>query len=420
MKEEFMQAAPEQQPTLPFSQLLGISISTRVLTDTVAQLFNPFLTIFAAGLGVDVVTLGRLLSLRLVTGIFTPLLGALADRHGYRRMLRLALLCIIVGLLLLGGSNGMLTLVLGMVALGFGQAGFVPTLQAYLSARLPYAVRARGLGMLEYSWALAGIVGLFVIGQLMSATGWRMPLFVLAGGLGCSWLLFGLLPAAQSTHATPPPPSTPGSGMRWRQVSGFFDLGRHARSAYSTILADALLFYAGMHLMVVYGAWLTAEYGLGPAALGTVALLMGCFDLAGSVSVSLFTDRLGKRRSVLLGTTGMLLGFALLPFLDIGLSIAVTAIAFTRGCFEFGIVSQISLLSEQVPDQRGKMMALNSAVVMVGGAVANVTGPWLYIRYGVAGLALVSVVALVVSLGLLVGLVREPLESYQGLERATE
>ena len=396
-----------KQTELSFPQLMGLSISARLLTDTVGQLFNPFLTLFAAGMGIDVVTLGRLLSLRLVTGIFTPVIGALADRHGYRRMLRLALLCLIVGLLLLGSNGGMVVLVTGMVILGLGQAGFVPTLHAYLSARLPYQIRARGLGILEYSWALAGIVGLFLIGQLMGATGWRVPLFILAGGLGCVWLLFSLLPPAHTDHHGAAP-STLAATTRWGQVVNFFDLGVRSRSAYSAILADALLFYAGMHLMVVYGAWLNAQYGLGAAALGSVALLMGCLDLVGSVSVSLFTDRLGKLRSVILGTAGMLIGYALLPFLNVALPIVVAGIAVTRGCFEFAIVSQISLLSEQVPEQRGKMMSLSSAVVMCGGALANITGPWLYVTYGVSGLAIVSVTALAASLLILATLVREP------------
>lgn len=397
-----------QRRDLSFARLMGLSISARLLTDTVGQLFNPFLTIFATGMGIDVVTLGRLLSLRLVTGIFTPIIGALADRHGYRRMLRLALVCLIMGLLLLGSNGGMPVLVAGMVILGLGQAGFVPTLHAYLSARLPYHIRARGLGILEYSWALAGIVGLFIIGQLMGVSGWRAPLFVLAGGLACIWLLFSLLPPAHADHGHGVAAPVPSSASRWRQLVNFFDLGVRSRAAYSAILADALLFYAGMHLMVVYGAWLNAQYGLGAAALGSVALLMGCLDLVGSVSVSLFTDRIGKRRSVILGTAGMLIGYALLPFLNTTLALAVAGIAVTRGCFEFAIVSQISLLSEQVPEQRGKMMSLSSAVVMCGGALANITGPWLYVTAGVGGLAAVSVTALALSLLILATLVREP------------
>ena len=115
-----------------------------------------------------------------------------------------------------------------------------------------------------------------------------------------------------------------------------------------------------------------------------------------------------KRRSVLIGTVGTLIGYALLPWLNSSLVVAVAGIAFTRGCFEFGIVSQISLLSEQVPDQRGKMMSLGSAIVMIAGAVATITGPWLYVYYGVWGLCITSVVALLLSLAVLIGLVSEP------------
>jgi predicted MFS family arabinose efflux permease len=397
-----------QRADLAFPQLMGLSITARLLTDTVAQLFNPFLTIFAAGLGVNVVTLGRLMSLRLVTGIFTPLLGALADRYGYRRMMRLALLAIMAGLLLIGTGGGMITLLVGMVLMGLGQSGFVPTLHAYLSARLPYAIRARGLGILEYSWALAGIIGLFLMGQLIAATDWRIPLFVLAGGIGVSWLLFSRLPPAHTDQHQQSTVALPVSASRLQQAINFFDLGVRSRSAYSAILADALLFYAGMHLMMIYGTWLSEQYGLGAAALGSVALLMGCADLVGSVSVSLFTDRLGKRRSILIGTTAMLIGYILLPFLNVALPLAVAGIAITRGFFEFGIVSQISLLSEQVPEQRGKMMSLGSAFVMVSGALANITGPWLYVNYGVTGLCIVSAIALVASLVVLAAFVSEP------------
>ena len=64
-----------------------------------------------------------------------------------------------------------------------------------------------------------------------------------------------------------------------------------------------------MQLMIAHGAWLQEQYGLTPALLGCVAFVFGWFDLAASVSVSLFTDRIGKRRSVMLGIIGSLIGY---------------------------------------------------------------------------------------------------------------
>ncbi|MEZ4868438.1 MAG: MFS transporter [Caldilineaceae bacterium] len=402
-----------QEPPIDISlpRLLGLGMGTRLLVDTAMQIFAPFLTIFAAGLGVDVVTMGRLISVRTASGVLAPLLGSLADRHGYRKIMRLSLLLAIGGLLCIGSGQTLGMVVVGMILLGFGISSFVPVLHAYLSTRLPYAVRARGLGMLEYSWALAGIVGLYSAGQLIEALGWRGPLFILASALAVMWGLLGLLPAARVPAAAAIETTGPRqAGLRLR-LRNFFDLGQHARSAYAAIVADMLIFYAGMQLMLVHGAWLNAEYQLGAAALGTVALLLGCFDLVASVSVSLFTDRIGKRRSVLLGTVGMVLGYVLMPWLNVTLPLAILSIALTRSSFEFGIVSFISLMSEQAPNRRGKVLSLSSAFALAGGTLASLTGPWLYVTYGVPGLSLSSMVAGLLSIIILVSLVQEQSDS---------
>jgi MFS family permease len=169
------------QISLP--RLIGMSMVTRLLVDTSVQIFAPFLTIIAAGLGTDAVTLGRLISLRSAVGLVAPLFGALADRLGYRRIIRLTLLIAVAGLFLTGGSSNVGLTTLGMVLTGVGLASVVPPLQAYLSAQLPPSHHARGLAIVEYAWALAGIVGLFLAGQLIAATSWRAPFFALGGGL---------------------------------------------------------------------------------------------------------------------------------------------------------------------------------------------------------------------------------------------
>lgn len=162
-----------------------------------------------------------------------------------------------------------------------------------------------------------------------------------------------------------------------------------------------------MLIMVVYGAWLADEYALGPRQLGTVALLFGCFDLVACVSVSLFTDRLGKLRSVILGSTGTLLGYLLIPWLNIGLIPAILATGLARGFFEFTIVSTIPLMSEQVPTMRGKVMTLNAAASLVMVTVAGFVAPALYTTAGIAGVAVLSSIFAALALLLVWMLVRE-------------
>jgi len=392
---------------------MALGITTRFLVDTVSQIFNPFLTIFASGLGISAVTLGQLLGLRSIMGLTAPAIGAMADQYGYRRMMQIMLLFMVVGTLLIGSSPGLPLAIPGIILMGIGLAGFVPTLHAYLSARLPYAKRARGLGMLEYSWALAGIFGLYLVGQLIAISHWRVPLFVLAAGLAVMLVALGTLPPVQVQPGHSPTLFPPSKSVDrpLARLRAFFRLGERARSAYAAIIADMLLFFAGMQLFVTYGAWLNLDYGLGAAALGTVALILGCFDLLASITVSLFTDRIGKLRSVILGTAGVLLGYAMLPFLNHSLIGAVIGIAFTRTAFEFGLVSQISLISEQLPAQRGKMISLAAAFVLSGGTIASLAGPWLYTTQGITALCWTGIGATALALVLLITQVDEGAES---------
>lgn len=382
-----------QISTVP--QLLAASIATRLATDTTYQLFNSFLVTIAAGLGLDVLTLGRLVSLRSLMGLSAPLFGSAADRFGYRRVMRIGLLLAAAGMFAIGSGGGLATVVAGMVLSGVGLSAFVPTLQAYMSARLPYHQLARGIGILEYSWALAGIVGLFAMGLLFEEVGWQAPFFVLGAGLLVGWVLFAFFPSAR---ADKPAQRSGMTGFSLARLGAFFDLGPNRRSAYAVIVSAALLFFAQFHVIIAHGAWLQAEYGLGPALLGAVALAQGLADLCGSVLVSLITDRVGKKRSVQAGMLGTLLVFIALPFVNVGLWPVIAALVWMRFAFEFGIVANISLASEQAPDRRGKVMTLAAAINLLGATVTGFSGPWAYTQFGVWGLGPVAAVCTAVGL----------------------
>jgi predicted MFS family arabinose efflux permease len=216
--------------------------------------------------------------------------------------------------------------------------------------------------------------------------------------------VFARMPQAHASERTPPLATTP--GHRSSPVA-FFRLGNNARSAYATMIAGGLSYFAAVQVMISHGVWLQQQYGLGPAQLGLVAFVFGWFDLAASVSVSLFTDRIGKRRSVLLGIGASFLGYLAMPLLNTSVVGAVLAIALARTAFEFNIVSHFPLLSEQAPAQRGKAMTLGAAFALVGGTLAGFSGPWLLINLGVAGMAWVSAATVAVSFAVVLLFVRE-------------
>lgn len=398
------------QTDLSFRRLIGTSMAAKLAVDTGSQIFNPFLPLIASGLGLSVVELGRLIGLRNVMGIFSPLSGALSDRFGYRLIIRVSLLLIAAGCLLLAASSAPWMVAVAIMLSGLGTSAFVPNLHAFISSQLPYKLRARGLGMIEYSWALTGIVGLSLIGLLIAATGWRTPFYLLAAAMVAMSLVFGAMPGEKKHAAAENAEASAASVSRkpWaRRVLSVFVVGSNRRSTYATMAAATLSFFAAMQMMITHGAWLAGTYGLDAAALGLVALILGCFDLTASVAVSLFTDRIGKKRSVLIGIGGSLAAYLVMPFLDTGVVQAVAIIAIARMCFEFNIVSHFPLLSEQVPQQRGQVMTLGAAATMLGATLAGFTGPWLFVNSGVRALAWTSAAAVAAGMAIVALFVRE-------------
>ena len=390
---------PPRQRLAAYPILMTVSVLTRLLINTAGQLFNPFLTIIAAGLGTSVVTLGQMLGIYNATALCSPLFGNLADRWGYRATMRLELLIGIVGLFLVGSAVTLPMAMGGLLVMGLGFFAFVPTLRAYLAEILPYNRRTRGFGILEYSWALSGIVGLFLMGQLIAVAGWRAPFFVLGAGLLIAWVIYAELPPTpQAEQAV----QQRAGVWQWQQMGtqfvGFFHLASNQRSTWAAIIGGAFVNYGLLHIATTYGAWLVDRYGLSAQQLGTVALLIGCADLSGSVSASVVADRVGKLRSVLLGWSGAMVVALLLPWLDGNLLWAVGALIVLRATSEYSIISHIALISGQSRTQRGKVMTLAFAAGRLGGALASFSGPPAYTAFGLWGLGPVAGIAIGVGL----------------------
>ncbi len=165
--------------------------------------------------------------------------------------------------------------------------------------------------------------------------------------------------------------------------------------------------FSAMHLFINYGSWLEGAYQLTPSRLGQVALYLGVADLAGSVLVSQITDRFGKQRSLFVGLILTIAGFIALPFMDGAELTAVISLIFVRFGFEFSVVSNLVLLSEQSPTQRGKMMTLSAACALLGATVAGFSGPLAFAHFGVWGLSIIPVITMGITLLLTLILVKE-------------
>jgi MFS family permease len=337
---------------------------------------------------------GLLISLRNGVGVIAPAFGAMSDRMGHRHSAMLGLMVLGAGLLITGVASSPGSAALGFILSGIGSAIFIPALLAYVSDRVPFARRGRVTGAIEMTWGLAGMIGVPLVGIIMTAIGWRAPFILLGIASFAGAALLRLLEESKEQHVL-------------REALKLAAL-RQNRSALAFIATWFLLFFAFENIQVGYATWLAAQFGLDTAQRGTVQILFGVFEITAALGSALFLDRIGKKRGMAGGLIVVALGYVLLAALgSAALWLALGAISVTFLGFEFSVVSGVPIMGEQVPAARGTLIAVVMTAGGLGRMIADWTGSALAGSAGFSAAAVVSAIAAVITVGLFVRWVRE-------------
>jgi len=320
----------------------------------------PFLSVISKGLGVDLQTISYAISVRSLMGIIGPFLASVADSRGRKAGILLgtitysAAICLIV----LWPTFIIFFISLSLAFLGY--LIFVPSLQAYLGDRVPYEKRGRVLGITEFSWSLSAIIGLPFVGFIISRKGWLapFPLMVLLGVLSII-IIAWMLPKDPA-----PQQGNPGFWRNFQKVIAY-------PPAVAALIMAALYTAANETVTLVYGVWTQQSFSLRITSLGVIALAIGVSELGGELLVTIFTDRIGKRRSLAIGIVGNCFAALTLPILGRWLAGALAGLFLFYLTFEFTVVSGIPLMTEILPSARATMLASHMAVLAIGRAVGD-------------------------------------------------
>jgi predicted MFS family arabinose efflux permease len=355
------------------SRLATLFVS-RTALNTAHRIIYPFLPSIARGLGISLAAASGLVTLRVIAGLFAPFLGFVSDRFGRRRTMEMALLIFALAGILLAGIGTLAAAAMAFALYGLSKVLFDPAVHAYLGDTVPWARRARAVGILELSWSSAWLLGVPASGLLIERLGWRTPWAVLAvlGLLGV-WLIHTRLPPAQRQMA-----SSAGTPLA-REVFATWRRLLRRRPIRTLLLTSLLLTLANEIPFIVYGAWLETAFGLSLSALGMASILVGLAEAAAELGTTVITDRFGKRRSVLAGLLGLAASLLLLPWLaDLGLIAALAGVVLMLITFEFGIVSLIPLATELAPEARASLLSLNLTAFSLGRILGTAAGGWLW------------------------------------------
>ena len=356
----------------------------RLLINTSRRFVYPFAPALSRGLGVPLVSITSIIAVNQFTGILSPLFGPVSDRWGYRAMMMVGLGCMAAGMLAGGFLPYYSVVLLAFLLVGLGKGMFDPALQAYVGERIPYHKRGMVIGLIEISWAGAAFAGIPAMGYLIEQFGWRAPFFVL-GGLA---LIVGaaigvVIPTQrQKTHL---PKRAANFWHAWQYL-------RRERAAVGMLAFGFLASIANDNLFVVYGAWLEQSFALGLVALGIATTVIGLAELLGEILTSLLSDKLGLKRAVLIGITLTTLSYVLLPLMAQTLVLALIGLFITFLCFEFMIVTTISLNTEILPQARATMLSSLFASVSLGRVIGALLGGPMWLWGGLLAVGFTSAV----------------------------
>ncbi|MFV9503183.1 MAG: MFS transporter [Oscillochloridaceae bacterium umkhey_bin13] len=378
-------------------QELAVLLGGRLVFNTAFRVVYPLLPLLAVGLGVSLQTASLLVTMQVAATLLSPLGGQITDRFGERTTLLLG-----IGLLVLGAvgcalADGMGLFLVGYALIGLGTALYMPAVQTYASNRSAYAQRGRILGILELSWALSALLGVTLLTALASQGAWAPAFWTLAAA---SSLMFGLT----LTLPVVPRPRGP-TLVAERSISL---IGAVRLPGVTAALGFILLQLFAVELVfVVYGAWLSQDFGATTGQLGQIFGLLGLVELAGAMGATLLTDRLGKRRAVLMGFAVVSLMLLLLPISEGRWFVFLPLFLGFILCFEFAIVALLPLMSGLSAQGRGTVIALAVATMGVARIAGSLAGPWLFEHIGFWANGITAGIAALLGVALGLVLLRE-------------
>jgi predicted MFS family arabinose efflux permease len=290
----------------------------------------PFLPALARGLGVTPGQLSAVIAIRNLGGFGTPVVARLAERHGRRSIMLVAIAAVTAGCLLV--VTGWFALAAaGIVVVGFAKYAFDISMQSWFGDRVPYTERGRVFGITELTWATSLVVAAPVSGFLIAATDWRAPFVLVAllslAGLGA--VARGVAPDRPAEHR---PVRLEASGRLLR------------------VVPIVVLFIASSEVVfVLYGQWLEGNFGLSVTGIGTFSLLRVVGELSGEGAVAAFSDRIGLKRMWLGGLLVTSVAYFSFGLVGSSLVMAMIVVVVWISAFEVTIVSAIPFIIELSP-----------------------------------------------------------------------
>jgi predicted MFS family arabinose efflux permease len=347
----------------------------KLLLNTGRRFIYPFAPELSRSLDVPLTAITSIIATGQAASLLGIFCGPIAERTGYRAIMRTGILLLSIGMLICGILTTYWAVFAGLLIASFGKILFDPAIQAFVGKTVPFEKRARVIGLIETSWAGSTLIGIPALALLIEFGGIATGFYTLAilGGLG--WLVLGKTFSQDNNQAQ--------SCSRTSFIQSFRKLIT-IRPARGMMLFGFFISIANDSLFVVYGAWFEQAFMVSIITLGFSTIAIGSAELLGESFTALFSDRLGIKKAIVLGTVLSISAYLLLPVIGQSLTMAMAGMFFTFFAFELTMVSSFSLATEILDQDRATMMAGYYGTAGIGRMVGVLAGGFLWQAGGIA------------------------------------
>lgn len=361
-----MSSTLENRKVPPMLPMVALLTGTRTIMDTGARMIYPLLPVFARGVHVEVSAIVSILTLMQLLGLVAPFMGRVSEQRGRKFTILLGLLLSVAGMVSVFILPDFTGLAIALLFGALGRTALNPAIQAYIGDKVPYHRRGAYLGFVELAWSGAFLFGVPAMTWLIANYNWQTPFLALALLGAVSFVVIWL-------RIEPDAPVV--------QHIAFLPALRTAVSSPMALAGLCLGFSvsaANQLVSVVFGTWIEASFGIQLAALAVAAAVIGLSELSGESIVTVFADKFGKRRLVLLSISGNILACFILPLTGVDLTLALVGLFFFYLTFELSVVASIPLATELSPHARAMYLTVLMTAVTLGRALVTPVAPALF------------------------------------------
>ena len=313
---------------------------------------------FDASVGV----VSQIRTLSSILGFVTALaMGVLSVRYGGKKLLAAGLALLSLSCLGSAAASS-LGLLFALYSLSGVASNIVfPMLTSLVGEYYPQEDRARVIGWIGASGGLSYMLGAPIIAYLASAGGWRLPFIAYAAAIPVAALALTLW----KLPPTPVKTETVGISKGFRAIAS-------KRSALAALGAVTLLGASTQSIYFYSFTYLREAHGASQGLVSVIFSVSSLTFLLGSFFCGSFADRMGVKRALVTALGVALLCQAAYTYLSLWVGAAVLIVGHFFFSLQYSAAN--TLVLEQVPEYRGSMMSMNSALSYLGYGLGTAVG----------------------------------------------